>query len=130
MKMLRNFSILGLCVIMLSGCLYNFIVPEQAPPIDPGDPNAPEISFSADIVPIFNNGNKCTSCHKTGGRNPDLTPDNAYASIGNTKYINSASPEESLIYTKPNPDGGHPAKYSEAEAATVLLWINQGAQNN
>ncbi len=112
---------------LYSGCKYDFIVPEEV--IDPGDPNAEQVSFSEDIIPIFTDN--CTSCHDTGGQMPDLTPDNAYSALNTTRYINTSSPDESLLYTKPDPSGSgsHP-KYSEADAAMILVWIQQGAENN
>jgi mono/diheme cytochrome c family protein len=130
MKALKLFFAMVILVLTTTGCLYNFLVPEEVPPTDPDNPDAPEVSFATDIVPIFT-GN-CASCHKTGGTPPDLTADKAYASINNTRYLNSASPEESRIYSIPHPDNsGHSQKkYTQAQAATILLWINQGAKNN
>ena len=82
MKKLKILFSVVFTSILLSGCLYNFIIPEEVtPPIDPENPDAPQISFSADIIPIFNDNNNCTACHKTGGTNPDLTAENAYVSI-------------------------------------------------
>ena len=45
---------------------------------------------------------------------------------------NEAIHEESLIYTKADPAGtdSHRTKYSAEEAQLVLLWIEQGAENN
>ena len=117
MKALRILFSLFVVALLFGGCTYNFIVPEEV--IDPGDPDAPEISFATEVQPIFNA--KCVSCHKTGGQLPDLS----------SRYIDTNTPEASLIYTRPNPSntGSHP-KYSEAEAALVLTWITQGAKNN
>lgn len=132
MKALKFLSVLCVISLLFTGCLYNFIVPEAEIPVDPDDPNAPEVSFSADIVPIFTNNNNCTSCHSAGGPNPDLTADNAYASINNSRYINTSAPEESGIYVVPHPDeSGHSQKkYTSSQADMVLLWIKQGAKNN
>jgi len=131
MKKIKSLLNLFVVALLLGGCTYNYIVPEDLPP-DPTDPDAPEISFSAEILPIFNNGNNCTSCHGAGGVSPNLTTGSAYASINNTKYINLGNPEGSLIYTHPHPDTGthNQKKYTEKEAALVLGWIVQGAQNN
>jgi len=117
-------------ILLMSGCVYNFILPEDV--IDPEDPDAPEISFTQDIVPIFTNNNNCSSCHDTGGQMPDLTVANAYASLNSSRYINSSTPEESKIYTWTHPDTDtHKQKeYTEAQAAKVLTWIIQGAKNN
>jgi len=124
MKALKIIISIIAVALVLGGCAYNFIVPE--PVVDPGDPDAEEISFAAEIVPIFTT--KCVRCHTTGKQLPDLTADNAYSSLNSTRYVNKTTPESSLIYTKPT--GNHSATYSDAEAAKILLWINQGAQNN
>lgn len=111
--------------LIFGGCSYNWIVEEEV--VDPSDPDAPAVSFSAEITPIFDA--KCTSCHTTGNQMPDLTPENAYSSLNSSRYVNTSDPASSLIYTKASPTGSH-VKYSEAEAALVLTWITQGAQNN
>jgi uncharacterized membrane protein len=126
MKAFRFVLSIVLLAFIFGGCAYNFIVEEDV--IDPTDPDAPEVSFSAEVVPIFES--KCTSCHQEGGQMPDLSAANAYASLTSTsRYVNISEPETSLIYTKASPTGTH-VQYSEAEAAVVLTWITQGAQNN
>jgi hypothetical protein len=129
MKALKFIFLISIVAVCLGSCTYDFIVPEEVPVINPDDPNAEQISFSSAIAPIFES--KCVSCHKTGGQSPDLSSGNAYSSISSTRYLNTSAAEESLIYTKASPDGtgSHP-KYSAAEAATVLGWIQQGAKNN
>ena len=129
MKSLKYLFTIALIALCLAGCKYDFILPEEVPVIDPTDPDAEQISFSADIIPIFES--KCTACHKAGGQLPDLSAANAFSSLNSARYINSSTPEESLIYTKPNPDntGSHP-KYTETQAVFVLGWIQQGAKNN
>ena len=126
MRTLKTLLSLIVLAVIMSSCTYNWIIEEEV--IDPGDPDAPEISFSAEITPIFDS--KCTGCHKPGGQTPDLTAANAYSSLtGSDRYVKTSAPETSLIYTKPSPTGSH-VKYSEAEAAKVLTWITQGAKNN
>jgi hypothetical protein len=130
MKTLKFLFALIMVILLMSGCVYNFILPEDV--IDPEDPDAPEMSFGQDIVPIFTNNNNCTSCHDTGGQIPDLTAANAYASLNSSRYINSSTPEESKIYTwtHPDTDSHKQKKYTNAQAAKVLIWIKQGAKNN
>lgn len=129
MKALKIIFTLLFVALIFGGCEYDFILPEEVIVIDPDDPDAPQISFASQVVPIFSS--KCISCHDSGGQVPDLTSANAFASLNTTRYINSASPAESLIYTRPNPtnNDSHP-KYSEAEAALILGWLQQGAKNN
>lgn len=87
------------------------------------------VSFSEQIEPIFTNQG-CIGCHP-GFHAPDLTTGNAYSSLTSSdKYINLAQPEASLIYVKPSPDGSHTKKYTYEQAALVLAWITNGAENN
>lgn len=106
---------------IVSSCQYEFIEIDL-PPIDPDVP----ISFSEEIVPIFNN--KCLSCHG-GNIAPDLSAGAAYNSIV-PSLVNLDVPEDSKIYTHPAPTSSHAARYSDAEAFLILTWIEQGAQNN
>ncbi len=126
MRTLKTLLSLIVLAIIMSSCTYSWIVEEEV--VDPTDPEAPDVSFTTQIAPIFSS--KCTGCHNTGGQTPDLTADNAYSSLtSSSRYVNTSEPATSLIYTKPSPTGSH-VKYSEAEAALVLTWITQGAQNN
>ena len=111
------------------GCTYDKVEPE-IPEIPGGGPGEDPISFATDIQPIFTA--KCIGCH--GGSNPQaglvLTEGNAYNSINKAKYINLTDPPLSLIYTKPSPTGSHFKKYTTTEAATLLVWIQDGANDN
>ncbi len=121
---IKSFIILlGVMVsVLVGGCKYDWIIPEEMP-----DPEVP-ISFSQQILPIFSEKN-CTACHD-GSPAPDLREANAYASINTARYIDGTNPEESRIYSVPHPDAGHPIKYSAVQAALILAWIEQGAENN
>ena len=125
MKYLKYLFAITFLALSLVGCKYSFIVPEDV--IDPDDPNAPQVSYAEEIQPIFDD--KCVFCHN-GNRNPNLTPGNSYASIS-SGYINLESPEESLIYTKVDPDGGGShLKMTAGQSALLLTWIKQGANDN
>ncbi|MBE0674488.1 MAG: hypothetical protein IH591_07500 [Bacteroidales bacterium] len=94
------------------------------------DPDA-EISFATDLAPVF--ASKCSGCHG-GGINPDLRTGNAYASLVTdatpaTKYVNTASPETSLVYTKLS-TGSHATIATDIEKQMILKWIQDGAMNN
>jgi hypothetical protein len=110
---------------LISGCHYDEILPD----INPGD----EVSFSEDIVPLFDASCNSSGCHKTGGIAPDLTADNAYNALINGNYIDVTNPETSELYqwvagnrTTPMPISGTDSKIVSA----VLLWIEQGALDN
>ena len=115
-------------MLIMSGCYYDWIVPDVIPEI----PDDQEISFSQQVLPIFNTGNNCTACHRTGGTSPDLTTGNAYASLNNPRYVNQTNPEQSAIYAIPSPGAArqHFKVYTGEQAALVLAWIRQGAKNN
>jgi len=115
-----------LLALSVISCKYDFIIPVEVPVIDNG---GNPISFSTQIAPIFSTGNKCTSCHKTGSQAPDLSAASAYAQIM-PKYINTATPEQSLIYSFPGSSSHSWKGYTATEAATLLAWIKEGAKNN
>ena len=124
LKLLVSVTFLALLIV---SCQYDFIVPEVAPPID----TSKVISFATDVVPIFSTDG-CIQCHNTGGQTPNLTAANAFASLNSSRYINTTSPEESKIYLYPNPETTthERKKYTAAQAAIILQWIQQGAKNN
>ncbi len=126
--MKKLFLLFALVTMLATSCTYKFVEPEVEDLPNPTD----TISFSADVLPIFNTGNYCTSCHKAGATSPDLTTANAYNQITTLGLISTADAAQSPIYYEPAPiSSGHNwKKYTEAQAQTVLLWITQGANNN
>jgi hypothetical protein len=124
MKKTKIYFLLVLFGLLLNACKYDFIVPEELPPIDTTVP----VSFSTQIVPIF--ANSCVSCHKTGGQAPDLTSANAYNSIKTMNLVNTTTPESSIIYAFPGSSSHSWKGYTASEAQLVLTWIKQGALNN
>lgn len=128
MNKLLKYTLLVIGIIgFFSSCQYKFNIEPIIPPPDPMD----TIYFSQDILPIWNAGDNCTSCHNTGGTPPDLTPDYAHAAVV-PAFVNTATPNESVIYTVADPITSTHGwkKYTSSEAATVLQWIEQGALNN
>jgi hypothetical protein len=112
---------------VLNACYYDQVLPVQ-PAGDVG-----EMSFSGDIIPIFNASCNGTSCHSQGGEAPDLTAANAYTSLTNGGYINKSNPESSTLYRWMNGEESSPMPLSGPNAtynAKVLAWIEQGALNN
>lgn len=114
-------------IILGGGCYYdNVLLPN-------GEDIQGEMSFSADIIPIFDKDCNTSGCHNTGGQKPDLTAANAYTSLINGNYINTSSPEESELYLWMKGLKGLPMPPSGTDAtntAKVLAWIKQSAQNN
>lgn len=125
MKKRLIFLFTVLLSLFVTGCRYDFILPVPETPVEG------EISFASQVEPIFNAGNKCTSCHKTGGESPSLTTGQAFASIVPNLVV-LAKPDQSIIYTFPGPTTATHTwkKLSTGEAAIILEWIKQGAKNN
>ena len=85
-----------------------------------------EISFSQDIIPIFNSN--CVECHD-GGTDPDLREANAYNSLINGGYVNVDNPENSGLYTVLL-GGSHFTRATAQEKEIILEWIKRGANDN
>lgn len=125
-KMLQRITIMIFLVSMVTGCYYDQVIPEE-PEIDI------EVSFSQDIIPIFNTTCNAVGCHSTGGQTPDLTASNAFNSLESGGYIDRSNPPASELYqwmagnrTIPMPISGSNPK----DNALVLKWIEQSALEN
>jgi len=122
---MKTIQLLILILLLSSGCTYKIVEPET---IDTND----TISFNSQIIPIFTLNDNCTACHKPGGTSPDLTAPNAFQQLIDNNLVKINNPETSSIYEFPAPETSthNWKKYSVTEAQTVLLWIEQGANNN
>lgn len=119
-------SILGLS-ILLSACYYDEVIPKPVESI------TQDVSFSNDIIPIFNANCNVSGCHNLGGINPDLTPANAFNQLDSQGFIDRANPENSPIYQWMQGNGSltmPPSGIDPGNNALVLAWIKQGAKNN
>ena len=125
MRTLKIVLSLIIMALVFGGCKYDFILPEQVPDIPTDKP----VSFETQIAPIFAEAG-CTSCHN-GGQSPDLSSSNVYSVIV-PALVNTSDPESSAIYDFPAPETSKHnwKKYSATQAAYILTWIQQGAQNN
>ena len=124
MKKLILFSFFAL---YLGSCTYKYTEP-TIPPIPP-DPDE-TVSFSGQIIPIWNSTNVCDGCHAPGATSPDLSAANAYNEIMTKNLVDTADAANSEIYKHPGSGLHTHTKYTTTEAALVLLWIEQGAINN
>jgi hypothetical protein len=116
-----------LMLFLFSQCYYDSLLPELTEPV------VGEVSFQGDIISIFNESCNYSGCHNQGGITPDLSVSNAYNSLINGNYIDTAVPEDSELYqwmtdnrSLSMPLDGPNAGYN----ALVLKWIQQGAINN
>jgi hypothetical protein len=126
-KTLLTGGLLSMILIIMNSCYYDEVLPVESV----GDVG--EMSFSNDIIPIFNASCNMSGCHNKGGQKPNLSPESAYTSLINGGYIDKTTPENSSLYkwmkgeeAQPMPLSGPNATYN----AKVLAWIEQGALNN
>lgn len=119
--------IAGLMVTSFSGCYKDIISPGQ-------DPNAPpqNISFSGDLLPIFQANCATSGCHDAvPNHNPSLTPANAYKAITGGGYINTLVPSSSILYGEVKGGAMPPTgALKSTDVQKILDWIRNGAPNN
>ena len=126
-KILLGF-LAGFTMLLLMGCYKDKTVI-----FDTGTEITRPLSFTSDIVAIFNSSCNTSGCHNAGGKSPDLSAANAFTSLANGGYINTGDPLNSELFLwmtgkkgTPMPTTGVNKDYN----ALVLAWIKQGAQNN
>ena len=122
MKIFKVLMLFVMAGFILCSCEYEWIQPEKKP--------IPEtVSFSSDIMPIFNNGCNTNVCHGPGSTPPDLSEGNAYNSLIDGAYVDTETPEASILYTAMK--SGSMVPYTDpGDEEIVLAWIQQGALDN
>lgn len=121
-------AIVLLSVVFTPGCYEGTVVDLSSELEITGD-----VGFSADVIPIFEKSCSISGCHNTGGIAPDLSTANAYNSLSNEGYFDVNNPEASTLYGYVSGSLSPVMPLSGADpviAATILAWIEQGAQNN
>ncbi|MEQ1553936.1 MAG: hypothetical protein ABL929_07155 [Ferruginibacter sp.] len=130
--MLHNKKIIGFWVgftiLILSSCYKDKTVI-----IDTAAEITRPVSFTTDIIPIFNTSCNASGCHNAGGKSPDLTATNAFNALTVGNYLSKDDPKNSSLYlwmsgkkATPMPVGG----INVDNNALILAWIKQGAENN
>ena len=124
-------SLVAMSVLIIAGCY-------KATTLYPNTDNTllnKQVSFTNDIIPVFNQYCSLSGCHGAGGHAPDLTTAKAYNSLLNGGYLNLTDPAKSKLYlqltgkiTPAMPLNG--TKNPSNINALVLTWITQQAKNN
>jgi len=117
---------LGALILLIGACKYDDILPPEP---DPGI----TISFTADVVPIFNGSCNVSSCHNGSGPSPDLRASVAYDNLWGAELLDTIEPVNSELYLWMTGTKGlamPPQGVQPADAAIILQWIDQGAKNN
>lgn len=95
-----------------------------------------DVSFSDDIMPIFNASCNMAGCHSEGGISPDLSATNAYLVLSSGSMLDLLTPENSELYKRmidegnPMPTNGFGGILDANKTNTVLVWIQEGALDN
>ncbi len=114
--------LMAVFVLLFTGCEYDYVEPDNAPIVT-------KVSFSGEVLPIFNNSCNFSGCHSAGAVSPDLTPGNAYESLFANNMVDKENPAESELYNTINK--GSMKKYSTPDKTKIILaWITQGALDN
>lgn len=124
-KLLVVVCFLVICLFSVTSCEYEVIEFEKV------DPTIP-VSFSTDIMPIFNSNNcNVAGCHSVGFSILDLSAANAYNDLFAKNLIDKTVPASSKLYLKLSETGStHAGRSTPTQQATILTWIEQGAKNN
>ncbi len=126
-RILLILSALLASAVMLQSCYKDVIHPGA----DPDAPPQP-VSFSGDLVPLFEKSCATSGCHDAiPTKKPSLTAKNAFNALMGGGYVNTIAPDQSGIYlsVKDNsmPIGG---TLTTSEKRKILDWIRNGAPNN
>ena len=129
-------KIYQILIILTSGLLLNSCYYDADPvyeDIDDGRTSPKEVSYTTDIIPIWN---QCVGCH-SGQTPPDMRDDSSHNSFTALMdgYIVAGDADASILYKSLiQADGvslmppGTP--WPAAKINLVKDWINQGAKNN
>lgn len=115
-------------VFLLTGCYKDKTVI-----FDTGEEVTRTVTFSNDLISIFNSSCNGSGCHAAGNKAPDLTAANSYNALMAGNYINVDNPQNSELYLWMTGKKGTPMPVSGINKdfnALILAWIKQGAQNN
>lgn len=129
MKRYIPFILLAVLGLLINACYYDeeLVLPQDNEPI------TEEVSFSADIQPLFDQS--CVQCHG-GNLNiaPILESDVAYDNLINEGYVIPLDGEASILYRSLIGDGvalmPPSAPWNSQRINTVKAWIDQGAEDN
>jgi len=116
----------GFGILAIEACKYDDILPPEP---DPGI----TISFSEDVIPIFNASCNVSSCHNGSGPSPDLRASVAFDNLWEAVLIDTIEPANSELYLWMTGAKGlamPPQGVQPVDAATILQWIDQGAKDN
>jgi hypothetical protein len=127
-----NYLIFGVLLTILISCENKIVEIERT--VTPKTKPDTAVSFSKDLIPIFNAKCSTVGCHDQSGYDPVLTSDVAYQRlmlIAPSYYVDTLSAATSRLYLKLTEQGSsHLGRTTPQENKKILDWIKQGAKNN
>ena len=126
MKKILTYLVVALLIATgLNACYYDEVATFEGVPTN--------VSLKNDVQPIFDRDCNMSGCHDAGpSHNPSFVKEKAYNDLTSGGYVNTADPENSVLYLSVN-GGGMPAgraPLSENDKKLILGWITDGARNN
>ena len=122
-------GLITVVMLAISGCYKTATIV-----VNPGSSITATMSFSNDIIPIFQKNCALSGCHASGGHVPDLTTANAYNSLITGSYVKANDPDNSVIMLwltgKKSPVMPLGSGPNQEINAKIYAWIYQGAKNN
>lgn len=131
--MLRNKKVMRAVITVAAALVLVGCYKDKTVIFDTGEEITRPVSFTGDIVPIFNNSCNTSGCHSSGGKSPDLSEASAYTALAGGNYFNTGDAKNSELYLWMTGKKGVPMPVSGINKdynALVLAWIKQGALNN
>ncbi len=125
-RLILNTGLMIALIFGLTGCYKDVIIPQLA-----ADPDGPpqQVSFSADLAPLFQTNCAIAGCHVSGAHKPYMTIGISYNQITGGGFVNTTFPKLSILYKAVY---GEMAQYlpSASNKQKVYDWIRNGAPNN
>jgi len=111
-------------MLIFASCAKDTVKPAQST-VD----TTQNVSFKDNIQPIFTAGCLGSLCH-SGSVNPNLTAGKSYNALISGNFVNTATPDQSILYLETKPGGGMSVHCTADDANLILLWITKGALDN
>lgn len=100
--------------------------------IEPVDVQVTNVSFSNDIIPIFEGSCALSGCHDATTKimGIDFSAANAYQTIQSKSLVTAGDPDNSKLYVKISTSGTHDGRASVSDQGYIKQWITEGAKDN
>lgn len=118
---IKHMMLIAVIFSLLASCTY-----DQVAPIDAPD----DVSFSTDIMPIFDTSCNVVGCHSANTIPPDLTQSQAWDDLIARGLIDTQTPKSSTLWAKIDTGGSMEQYATNNDRVLILAWIEQGALDN